>query len=176
MEREMIIKALECCINNTCNECPRLGKLPCQEPLMKDAISLINELTKEAENYKSVAEYQQSSNMSRGFELREKDRENNRLIREIDRLTEENERLKSVEFTCAFIKPHKVLECPIFDEIERTKADTVKKMQERLKEKIHESVYQYWNKGDGGYYLAEDVDDDIDQIAKEMLEGTDERE
>ena len=52
----------------------------------------------------------------------------------VKELTEENERLKSVEFTCGFIKPHKVLECPIFDEIERAKADTVHKMQTMIKE------------------------------------------
>jgi hypothetical protein len=49
-------------------------------------------------------------------------------------------------------------------------ADTVRKMQDRLKAKIHDSVYQYWNFGSGGYYLAEDVDEDIDQIAKEIME------
>lgn len=46
---------------------------------------------------------------------------------------------------------------------------TVRQMQKKLKEKIHKSVYQYWNENDGGYYLAEDVDDDIDQIAEEMI-------
>lgn len=50
----------------------------------------------------------------------------------INELTEENERLKSVEFTCGFVKPHKVLECPIFDEIEKAKADTVREFAERL--------------------------------------------
>lgn len=38
----------------------------------------------------------------------------------------------------------------------------------RLKDKIHDSVYQYWNFGSGGYYLAEDCDDDIDCIAEEL--------
>ena len=52
----------------------------------------------------------------------------------ISELAEENKRLKSVEFTCGFVKPHKVLECPIFDEIERAKADTVQQMQTMIKE------------------------------------------
>ena len=50
----------------------------------------------------------------------------------IKELTEENERLKSVEFTCGFIKPHKVLECPIFDEIAKTKADTLQEIKTRF--------------------------------------------
>lgn len=49
-------------------------------------------------------------------------------LEELVRLREENERLKSVEFTCGFIKPHKVLECPIFDEIVKAKADTVREI------------------------------------------------
>lgn len=32
------------------------------------------------------------------------------------------------------------------------------------------SVYEYWNFGSGGYYLAEDCDDDIDCIAEELKE------
>lgn len=51
---------------------------------------------------------------------------------------------------------------------ETARAEAITEFVERVKEKIHKSVYQYWNEGDGGYYLAEDVDDDIDQIAKEM--------
>lgn len=51
----------------------------------------------------------------------------------IEQLAEENERLKSVEFTCGFIKPHKVLECPIFDEIVRTKADTARTILSELR-------------------------------------------
>ena len=73
----------------------------------------------------------------------------------------ENERLKSVVFTCGSIKPHKVLECPIFDEIERTKADTVRKMQTAL----WANLSPYSN------YTTTEVGALIDQIAKEMLEG-----
>ena len=48
------------------------------------------------------------------------------------------------------------------------RAEAITEFAERLKAKIHESVQEYWNSGSGGYYLAEDVDDDIDQIAKEL--------
>ena len=49
------------------------------------------------------------------------------------------------------------------------KSEAIKEFAERLKEKIHDSVYQYWNFGEGGYYLAEDVDDDIGNLVKEMV-------
>lgn len=78
----------------------------------------------------------------------------------INELTVENERLKSVEFTCGFVKPHKVLECPIFDEIEKAKADTVRKFAERLKEGFRKYNRSNWA-----------VREIIDEIAKEMLEG-----
>ena len=52
------------------------------------------------------------------------------------------------------------------------KSEAIKEFAERLKEKIHDSVYQYWNFGEGGYYLAEDVDDDIDNLVKEMCSLT----
>ena len=81
----------------------------------------------------------------------------------IKELTEENERLRAdvaKEFTCGFAKPHKVLECPIFDEIERTKADTVRKMHSEIKERCIK----------GGIYPAF-VASTIAQIANEMEEG-----
>lgn len=90
-----------------------------------------------------------------------RERAANAAISIIKELTEENERLKSVEFTCGFLKPHKVLECPIFDEIARAKADTVRKMQERLK------AQKFTHKNFGELVYVED----IDQIAKEILEG-----
>ena len=83
----------------------------------------------------------------------------------IEELIRENERLKSVEFTCGFIKPHKVLECPIFEEIETAKADTVREMQKRLKTHLEKPEFP-WD----SFTVAEEV---IDQIAKEMLEGND---
>ena len=84
----------------------------------------------------------------------------------INELTEENERLKSVEFTCGFIKPHKVLECPIFDEIARTKADTVRKMQEKLTTFFENDDYIKCVEVDAEY-----INEQINNVTKEMLEG-----
>ena len=60
MEREQIIKALECCYmqelehNENCPECPYTDLYPnCSEYLGKDALSLINELTKDNERLRA---------------------------------------------------------------------------------------------------------------------------
>ena len=61
----------------------------------------------------------------------------------------------------------------LFDEaealIKKSKSEAIKDFAKKAKAKIHDSVYQYWNFGEGGYYLAEDVDDDIDNLVKEMV-------
>ena len=63
---EPIIKALECCNSGTtedCAKCPRfdsdrtLSTEDCMEKLMRDALSLIKELTKENERLKKTNEY-----------------------------------------------------------------------------------------------------------------------
>jgi hypothetical protein len=56
----------------------------------------------------------------------------------------------------------------VVDNIPYEKAEAIKEFAERLKEEIQRSVNQYWSAVGGGYYLAEDVIPDIDQIAKEM--------
>ena len=104
-------------------------------------------------------------------------------LEELVRLREENERLKSVEFTCSFVKPHKVLECPIFDEIVKAKADTVREMQERLQKRIASAEYRAnitrktVKKEElieqANWVLHKVVPDTIDQIAKEILEDND---
>lgn len=90
------------------------------------------------------------------------------LHSEIARLRVEIDNAKAdiaKEFTCVFGTPHKVSDCPINDEIAKAKADTVRKMQERLNE--HFSCH------DGVWYGAV-VYDEIDEIAKEMSEGENE--
>ena len=137
-------------LENRLKECENgyEGTLHLESCKLHDAEEKVKELT------------QAHDMLSESYDHLEKTKDN--LLAERARLTEENERLREL----ATVKE-------VEKEIVRkeTRADTVRKMQERLKEKIHKSVYQYWNEGGGGYYLAEDVDGDIDQIAKEMLEG-----
>lgn len=54
--------------------------------------------------------------------------------------------------------------------VEQTRKNSFVEFAEMVKAKIHDSVYRYWNHGDGGYYLAEDVDEDIDDLVKELTE------
>lgn len=63
MEREQVIKALECCADdsrNGCATCPRNTKYTanlqeCMELLMRDALALIKELTEERDGYENLA-------------------------------------------------------------------------------------------------------------------------
>lgn len=55
-------------------------------------------------------------------------------------------------------------------EINQIKSEAIKEFAEQLKQNITESVALYWDEGTGGYYLAEDVIDDIDNLVKEMTE------
>lgn len=123
-------------------------------------------LIEEAENYKKIAEKQQSISMESHFEIKRLTEENEKLtsigiskdiiIESINnvivKLNEENETLNdNNEHLAVFLA--------------EAKADTVKKMQERLKEKAYVPKT---------YRVLKVVDeDDIDQIAKEMLEGND---
>ena len=110
LNREQIIKALECCIKaeswGDCEElgCPAHTKQGCYFYLRTD------------DDYENIIDIELCKD----------------ALSVIKELTEENERLKSVEFTCGFVKPHKVLECPIFDEIGRVKADTARKIIEDI--------------------------------------------
>ena len=63
MEREQIIKALECCTNNyDCKECPLYdrsefgGTEKCMSKLIRFSLALINELTEELAEAESEAE------------------------------------------------------------------------------------------------------------------------
>ena len=110
MERNDIIKALECCAKGCCGDCPRSpSSLGCCRKTMLDALSLIKELN------------------------------------------EENERLR-----LAFVAECDLSNCTREKE---TKADTVRKIQKRLKAKA------YTNNDCQDVVLLSN----IDQIAKEMI-------
>ena len=50
------------------------------------------------------------------------------------------------------------------------KYEAIKEFAERLKQTITNEINTYYNSNGGGYYLAEDVIDDIDNLVKEMTE------
>ena len=116
LNRDQIIKALECCIDVNCGSiavCPRRenhrNEYECQANLKKDALALIKELTEE----------------------------NAKLAHSCTKL----ETLYKIESK----------------RVDTVKADTVRKMQERLK-------------AEAGYFGRAVAVDVIDQIANELLE------
>jgi hypothetical protein len=125
INREDVIKALECCAKGDCDNCPcSFGD--CYYNLAGYALALIRDLT------------------------------------------EENERLKAAvaqEYTCVFGSTHKVTECPITEQIDKAKADTVRKFAERLEESIN-------GFGDGLRYI---LYGHISKVAREMMEESDEK-
>ena len=70
LDREQIIKALECCSNGTtanCEHCPYE-----KFPSLKDTLALINELTEENEDWKAIAEqYQRQFEEAKADTVRE---------------------------------------------------------------------------------------------------------
>ena len=125
LNREQIIKALECCYmqelehNENCPECHYTDLYPnCAEYLGKHAFALIKELTEE----------------------------NERLREKADR------NLENLKAVLEEISENTIV------------ADTVRKMQERLKTKSKVRINTIFGK------CLMLTDEDIDQIAKEMLE------
>ena len=80
-------------------------------------------------------------------------------LKQVAELTKENERLEGA------VKQYEEERKYHFEmsrnRVAETKADTIRKMQERLSEQFHDRVA----------YTRSYVHDTIDQIAKEMLEG-----
>ena len=75
-----IVKALECCSKDEINGLNifTYGGVPMRS-LLRYALDLINRLQADAENYKQIAEHQQSVTMDRGFEIKKLKAENERL-------------------------------------------------------------------------------------------------
>ena len=77
----------------------------------------------------------------------------------INRQKAENERLKkNIDGLNIFTKNH----------ITVIRLQAIKEFAERLKETITNAINTYYNSNGGGYYLAEDVIEDIDDLVKEM--------
>lgn len=174
LNREQIIKALECCEGGgkPCLSCPYFYKAvdtSCAPFLIKDALALINELTEENKSLKQCIEHEHRSFMETFGELDDKCKS----------LYEENERLRA-ENKIEYETPLGKQTMPnlshlegdaarLYTQIEnKIKADTVRKMQERLgKHFCHDPAFLGVEQR-----LIMDV---IDQIAKEMLENADDK-
>ena len=125
LNREQIVKALECCSKkkwSKCSGCPREAEdALCMYRLCSDALALIRELTEE----------------------------NERLEKEVDRLSQ------------VVLYHDGITEM----EVAEAKADTVRKMQERLKAR-----YKLPQSNEVSSISPFQLHECIDQIAKELLE------
>ena len=145
LNRDHIIKALECWASgNSCEGscCPLFEISPdtCDRWMGRNALTLINELTQRLET------------LSQSYDHLEKTK--NELLAERSRLSEGNERL---------MREKTALECVVSTARNQAKTDTVKKMQERLKQ----GCGRVKAEGQSVLVFTESA---FDQIAKEMLE------
>ena len=161
LNREQIIKALECCYmqelehNENCPECPYTDLYPnCGEYLGKDALSLIKELTDENKKI--------TINMNAyGLTAKILGEEKEALVEIINKEKENKAEILKLIYSVKYELTKYINNCN--RRVEEAKADTVRKMQERLKTKS-EVVY-------GDRAVCVEL---IDQIASEMLEGINE--
>ena len=167
MERDNIIKALEYCTGGgSCNKCPyddnpRLSFEGCLSSKMSDALSLIKELTAENKQFR----YEQKKLIDENERLHASCTE---LTRKCESLNEENERLTSnlVEQSAENI----ILSRRIGFDIGAIRADTVRKMQEIISANYAVSTVHYV-KDEAPTTTYQLTNWQLDQIAKEMLEG-----
>ena len=155
MKHNEIIRALECCEQETksCPSCPLARDYsPCSKTMARNALALIKELTVELEAMRGAAN---SYKMHNG------------------KLTEENERLRGERAKFFEYKHGTLVRNALvltknkneFDDFcKAVKADTVRKMQERLKA---EAFNAYPETNLGLVVLASD----IDRVAKELIDG-----
>ena len=85
MEKEQIIKALECCSGSDCRRCPYFGHITCISLMRKDSIALIKELT------------QANEQLSESYDHLEKTKDE--LLSERARLIEANQKLQTMLVT-----------------------------------------------------------------------------
>ena len=179
LNAEQVNKALELCLANdvcdsSCEICPYTDNMKnCMDEMLRDVLALINsqeqkikELTEENEKltikmnaYGLTAKNLGEENerlLARNFDLAEK---GEKVVIAYKKLSEENERLKAENEMLLNIKNLN---------IDKVIADTVRKMQERVKKCLSDKPSLFTQQR----YIVVDV---IDQIAKEMLEGDNER-
>ena len=87
-----------------------------------------------------------------------------RTIDLINRQKEKNESLKVDLAKCSIRLDN------LYKTADEIKSEAIKEFAERLKETITNAINTYYNSNGGGYYLAEDTIEDIDNLAKEMTE------
>lgn len=173
---EEIVKALECCINgNICSECA-LSAGNCNEKVaMAFALDLINRQKAEIDDLERIVGMMDNRKYYRKFvdEVYRKEVGNELSDPDFDYIYQlyfdqkaEIEKWKALaENGASAIDTNNRL-VQKFAEI---KTEAIKEFGKRLKSRINDSVFNYWNNNTGGYYLAEDVPDEIDNLIDEMV-------
>ena len=201
MDREQIIKALECCKSfrdlHACDVCPyfrvELGdNESCSNRMAQDAFALIKELTVELEAMRGAAnsykmhnekltEVVERSETARGC----KESVDNGFSSSVTELQRENERLRGIllQFTDIVHKwgnkngydTSEISLIPILNEeaeiTKQIRADTVRKMQTAIKEYYSKSCYRPTKQHPVKHTQIEHLFYIVDGIAKELIDG-----
>ena len=161
LKRDDIIKALECLLSTDyygkefCERkvCSYSKCENCLDDALRDALSLIKELTDElTECYTNKAKLTEENAYLKHIELEAMRSAANSYKMHNEKLTEENERLRASAIDYRNI-PYIVAD---------TRADTVRKMQGILENRIHNKISYH------GWFIKETV---IAKVVKEMLEA-----
>jgi hypothetical protein len=171
MEREQIIKALECCSGNDCRGCPYFGHIPCTKPMNGDALALIKELTEEIESLRKRIQHLCASEFIASFdEVDINTKAYKKDITEADHIFKEYQRLEALydpfHFCsmsgCEGMSKNCFKTCPD-GYVNSIKIKVVKEMQEAVKTTLKE---QYGTLPHTTYFHKA-----VDKTAKKMLEG-----
>lgn len=167
---EQIVKALECCMQDdtplevVCYHCPIKQERPnCVRKLASNSLDLINRQKAEIEelNVELVGMRGAANSYKMHYENAQAE------IKRLKSLSTSNYKVWTVRDKALVLTD--TLED--YEQFKRSiEIEAIKEFAEMLKKKISDSVYNYWNTNDCGYYLAEDVDGDIDNLVSEMTE------
>ena len=175
-----IIKAFRCCYlkEDLCEECPCLKDEKCTDMgnvfnIPKQILDLINRQKAEIENYKQIAENQQSVSMDKEVEIKrlrkaylkqqeifaEQSLENERLKAEVERLQKYHDDMEDAIYS--FREDHAKVK--FFKK--EIKAEAVKEFAERLQNSILPQLSCSTLEKKEAYYFCLD---NIDKLLKEM--------
>lgn len=145
MNKDDIKKALEFCADAfPCEGCAYHDDLMCTDKLKTDALNVIIEQEQEIERLKA------------------ENKENCWKCIEAKRVTEEDYAKLQEEFANYQLASDKEIKA----QVKQAKIEVLNK----LKERVGNAIDTYYNSYGGGYFIAEDALDDIDELIEEVEE------